>query len=151
MTSTMRLLTGLPAGRGDMLMRLSHDVHFPQDARIFEEGSQADTFWIIHTGTVALDLYVPGRRRVVVDTLGVGDLLGWSWVFPPHQWHFGAEAFSPVRAHEFDAAAVRALCEDDPVLGYTLTRAVARILGRRLEVARTKLLDHYMVHGGAGL
>ncbi|MEW1721949.1 cyclic nucleotide-binding domain-containing protein [Streptomyces sp. NPDC093109] len=151
MTSATRLLTGLPADRGDMLMRLSHHVYFPQDERIFEEGSQADTFWIIHTGTVALDLCVPGRRRVTVETLGVGDLLGWSWLFPPHQWHFGAEAFSPVRAHEFDAAAVRSMCEADPVLGYALTRTVAQILGRRLEAARTKLLDHYMVHGGSGL
>ncbi|MFJ2110706.1 cyclic nucleotide-binding domain-containing protein [Streptomyces sp. NPDC087850] len=151
MTSAMRMLTVLPGGRGDMLMRMARDVLFVQDARIAEEGAPAEKFWIIHTGTVALDLDVPGRRRVTVETLGVGDLLGWSWLFPPHKWHFGAEAFTPVRAHEFDAAAVRSLCEGDPALGFALTRSVAQILARRLEAARTKLLDQYMVHGGSGL
>ncbi|MDX3854737.1 cyclic nucleotide-binding domain-containing protein [Streptomyces sp. AK02-01A] len=151
MASPTRLMTVLPVGHRELLMGMARDVFFPQDTRIFEEGSPADRFWIIHTGTVALDLYVPDRRRVMVDTLGMGELLGWSWLFPPHEWHFGAEAFSPVRAHEFDGIAVRTLCEDDPALGFILTRSIAAILAGRLEVARAHLLDRYMLHGGPGL
>ncbi|WP_405783445.1 cyclic nucleotide-binding domain-containing protein [Streptomyces sp. NBC_00859] len=151
MTSTTRLMNVLPAFHRDLLMGLARDVFFPQDARIFEEESPADKFWIIHTGTVALDLHVPQQGRVMVDTLGVGDLLGWSWLFPPHQWHFGAEAFSPVRAHEFDAVTTREVCESDHELGLALARSVAEILAVRLEVARTKLLDQYMLHGATGV
>ncbi|MFI5758229.1 cyclic nucleotide-binding domain-containing protein [Streptomyces sp. NPDC051569] len=151
MTSATRSLTVLPAAHRDTLMELARDVVFPQDTRIFEEGASADRFWVIRSGAVALDLNVPGRRRVTVEYLGIGDLLGWSWLFPPHEWHFGAEAFSPVRAHEFDGTAVRALCENDPVLGFMLTRYIAEILARRLEVARTKLLDQYARHGAPGL
>jgi CRP-like cAMP-binding protein len=151
MTSTSRLMTVLPVTHRDRLMDLARDVFFPQDTRIFEEESPADKFWIIHTGTVALDLHVPQRGRVMVDTLEVGDLLGWSWLFPPHRWHYGAEAFSPVRAHEFDAVTARKVCESDHELGLALANAVAEVLATRLEVARTKLLDQYMLHGAIGI
>ncbi|MFJ4918849.1 cyclic nucleotide-binding domain-containing protein [Streptomyces sp. NPDC088725] len=151
MTSTTRLTTALPRSHGALLMDLARDVSFPADTRIFEEGSSADRFWIIHTGTVAIDLYVPDRGHATVEMLGAGDLLGWSWLFSPHEWHFGAEAFSLVRAYEFEAAAVQALCESDPGMGFALACSVAEILAHRLEATRAKLLDQYMVHGGPGL
>jgi CRP-like cAMP-binding protein len=83
---------------------------------------------------------------MTVASLGAGDLLGWSWLFPPYRWDFGAEAFSPVRAYEFDAAAVLALCEEDPRLGLTLVRSVAEILAHRLEMTRGQLLEQYALH-----
>lgn len=70
-------------------MSLAHEVSFAIDERIFNEGGKADRFWIIHTGTVALDVHVPGRHAAVVETLGAGALLGWSWLVPPHHWHLG--------------------------------------------------------------
>jgi CRP-like cAMP-binding protein len=143
MTTAKRLLRALPEGHRDRLLALSHEVSFPQDARIFEEHGRAERFWIIRSGSVTLDLRMPGRRPVAVQTLGTGDLLGWSWLFPPYEWDFGAEALSPVRAYEFDGARVRALCDEDPVLGYALMRAVAEILAHRVQTARTRLMDLY--------
>jgi hypothetical protein len=67
-------------------------MSFPAGARIFEEGSKADRFWIIRTGMVTLDVHIPGRRAATVDALGPGQLLGWSWLVPPHTWQLGAEA-----------------------------------------------------------
>ena len=83
---------------------------------------------------------------MTVASLGSGDLLGWSWLFPPHEWDFGAEAFSPVRAYEFDAAQVLRLCEEDPQLGIVLVRSVAEILAHRLEMTRGKLMEQYAGH-----
>ncbi|MGX2992785.1 cyclic nucleotide-binding domain-containing protein [Streptomyces sp. JNUCC 64] len=151
MTTARRLLTALPADHRQRLMDLALEVSFPQDARIFEEGGPADRLWVIRSGSVALDLSVPDRRRVTVETLQPGDLLGWSWLFPPHQWDFGAEAFSPVRAYEFDAPEVRALCEEEPELGLALLSTIAEILAHRLEGARTRLIENYAKHGGATL
>ncbi|WP_069816450.1 cyclic nucleotide-binding domain-containing protein [Streptomyces sp. TP-A0874] len=148
---TPRLFRALPDYHRDALTSAARDVVFPQDTRIFEEGGPAENFWIIHSGTVSLDLEVPGRGRITVENLGMGDLLGWSWLFPPYTWHFGAEAFSTVRAYEFDSGRVRSLCEEDPALGYGLARSVAEILARRLETSRTKLVDLYARHGGPGL
>lgn len=129
------------------LMALAHEVSFPGQARIFEEHRKADRFWILRSGGVALDLHVPGRRSAVVETLGEGALLGWSWLFPPRCWHMGAEAVGPVRAWEFDAQAVRRLCAAEPQFGYTFTLACAEVIGHRLERARTRLLDLYGPYG----
>lgn len=131
----------------EQLMSHAREVSFEAGERIFDEGGKADRFWIIHTGTVALDLQVPGRRAAVVETLGAGKLLGWSWLVPPHQWHLGAVAGSPVRAYEFDAAAVREMCAKDPGLDHELCTYVSGVLARRLRSARVRLLDLYAPHG----
>ncbi|MFF5313314.1 cyclic nucleotide-binding domain-containing protein [Streptomyces massasporeus] len=131
----------------EQLMALARDVSFAIDERIFNEGGEADRFWIIHTGTVALDVHVPGRRAAVIETLGAGELLGWSWLVPPHHWHLGAQATSPVRAYEFDAAAVGELCGKDPELKQELLAYVATVIAGRLRSARVRLLDLYAPHG----
>lgn len=120
---------------------LARDVSFPAGSRIFEEGARADRFWVIHTGAVTLDLRVPGRSAPEVETLGPGDLLGWSWLFPPFAWHMGAQAQSHVRAQEFDATVVRALSEADPVFGRALALRVGEIVAHRLHSTRTRLLE----------
>ncbi|MFI9722791.1 cyclic nucleotide-binding domain-containing protein [Streptomyces sp. NPDC052396] len=138
----------LPKDRRERLMSLAREVAFPDGARIFAEGDAADRFWIVHTGTVALDLHVPGRRPVVIETVGPGELLGWSWICPPREWHLGAETTSPVRAWEFDAEPVLRLCTEDPVLDHALLTYVVSTIGQRLRAARTRLLDVYGPRGG---
>ncbi|WP_338676516.1 cyclic nucleotide-binding domain-containing protein [Streptomyces sp. SCSIO 30461] len=140
-------LHGLPTEGQDHLMACSHEVSFPAGTRIFNEGDPADRFWIIRTGAVTLDLQAHGRRAATVETLGHGDLLGWSWLVPPYAWRLGAEAFSLVRAHEFDAKAVRGLCEVDPAFGLALTRRVLEVVTHRLQATRIRLLDLYAPHG----
>lgn len=137
----------LPKEYRDQLMSLAREVSFAKGERIFNEGGKADRFWIIHTGTVALDLHVPGRRAAVIETLGSGALLGWSWFLPPQHWHLGAEASSPVLAYEFDAAAVRELCGQNPVLDHALSVYVAQVIADRLRAARVRLLDLYAPYG----
>ena len=143
MTTTTQLLGMLSPAHRDRLLACATDVYFPTGARIFEEGSKADRFWIIRTGMVSLDVHVPGRQAATVDALGPGQLLGWSWLVPPHAWQLGAEAHGSVHALEFDAAAVRTICEEDPVLGQAITLCVATVVGNRLQSTRTRLLDLY--------
>jgi CRP-like cAMP-binding protein len=129
------------------LMRLARDVSFAEGVRIFEEGQHADRFWVVRTGTVSLDISVPGRRSAVVETIGHNELIGWSWLFEPYVWQLGAEAMSPVRAHEFDAAAVRDLCRTDAALDAAVSHWVGRVLAHRLQAARNRLLDLYAPYG----
>jgi CRP-like cAMP-binding protein len=144
------MLQALPAQQRTRLLRMAREVSFPQGARIFNEGGPADRFWIVRTGTVTLDLHVPGRQAAVIETLGHNKLLGWSWLFPPHAWQLGAEAMTPVRAHEFDALAVRLMCENDPELHAAVAQWVGQVLAHRLQAARTRLLDLYAPYGSGG-
>ena len=143
MTKAIKLLTALPPHQRERLMELARETSFPEDTRIFEAGGTADRFWVIRSGAVTLDQQVSPLQRITVASLGAGDLLGWSWLFPPYRWDFGAEAFSPVRAYEFEAAAVLRLCDEDTALGLTLVRYVAEILAHRLEMTRGQLMERH--------
>lgn len=100
--ATASMPRALSVEHRERLLRTAREVSFPMGARLFEEGGQADRFWIIRTGTVDLDMRVPGRPAAVIESLGHNELLGWSWLYPPHVWHLGAEAAS-LRAYEFDS------------------------------------------------
>ncbi|MDX2545808.1 Crp/Fnr family transcriptional regulator [Streptomyces sp. WI04-05B] len=151
MTKATKLLTALPPPRRERLLALATEVSFPEDFKIFEAGGTADRFWVVRSGAVSLVQQVTPVQRVTVAGLGAGDLLGWSWLFPPHRWDFGAEAFSPVRAYEFDAASVLELCEEEPALGLQLVRVIAEILAHRLELTRGRLMEQFSPHSrGSG-
>ncbi|MFI0154894.1 cyclic nucleotide-binding domain-containing protein [Streptomyces lydicus] len=147
MATARNLFEAVPPDRRQQLTDLAREVSLPRATRLFEEGRRADRFWIIRTGQVALDQHVPGRRALVVETLGRDELLGWSWLFPPYLWHLGAQTVGPVEAVEFDAALVRALCESDAVLGRAMYRYVAQTVADRLHGTRTRLLDLYGPQG----
>lgn len=148
--ATTTMPRALPAEHRQRLMEVAREVAFPMGARLFEEGRHADRFWIIRTGTVDLDMKVPGRRAAVIESLGHNELVGWSWLFAPHRWHLGAVAASPVRAYEFDATVVRSLCEADPEFGRSIAQWVGGVVARRLHAARTRLLDLYGPYGSGG-
>jgi CRP/FNR family cyclic AMP-dependent transcriptional regulator len=116
------------------------DVMFSAKQRLFEDGGNATRFWLLQSGHVSLDLHVPGQGRMKIDTIGMGELLGWSWLFPPHRWAFGAVAASRVEAFEFDGRMVRARCASDPVLGYEVTRRLAHVVAKRLQSTRVRLI-----------
>ncbi|HEY9368542.1 cyclic nucleotide-binding domain-containing protein [Streptomyces sp.] len=142
-----RLTAALSADQRARLLQCADPVDFPEGTRLFEEGGYADRFWIVRTGTVTLDVRVPGKRPAVVDSVSAGELLGWSWLFEPYRWHFGAEAMTRVRADEFDAATVRMMMDADPSFGFALDHFVGQLLAHRLFSARVRLLDLYAPHG----
>jgi len=119
------------------------NVRFAASADLFREGETADQFYLIRHGRVALQVFVPGQGRITIDTLQAGDVLGWSWLFPPYLWHFDAQALELTRALAFDGECLRAKCDEDHDLGYTLMQRFARIMMQRLHATRLQLLDVY--------
>ncbi|MER6671838.1 cyclic nucleotide-binding domain-containing protein [Streptomyces sp. NPDC000983] len=146
--TTPRMTRTLAAEYRGRLMAVAHETRIPPGIRLFHEGGRADQFWIIRSGAVTLDLRVPGGRPTVVETLGPGELLGRSWLFAPYRWRFGAETAGPVRAHEFDAGAVRRMCADDPGMGRAIARWVGDLTVHRLRAVRTGLLALHGAEGG---
>jgi CRP-like cAMP-binding protein len=141
--STQPFLAGLSPAYLDKLLPWSKKSVFPLGARIFEEGRQAERFWLIREGRVSLESQVPGRGAVVVESLGRGAVLGWSWLFPPYRWHFSASARDVTSVIEFDGAGVRELCQRDPALGFQLAIRFTEVVVDRLQSTRMQLLDEY--------
>ena len=110
---------------------------------IFHEHGNAEHFYLIQSGKVALETFVPGRGMVTIQTLEPGEALGWSWLFPPRQWHFSASATEPAELIELDAAHLREKTEENRDFGNELISRVASVLLERLQGTREQLIDVY--------
>jgi CRP/FNR family cyclic AMP-dependent transcriptional regulator len=135
-----RFLHGLRADQLDALAATASEVMFPAGHRIFAEGGHVGSFWLVASGYAALDVQVPGESPVIIGTIGIGGLLGWSWLLPPYQWAFGAVCVTEVKAIEFRATAVRDRCAADPDLGHELTLRMFQVLAGRLQDTRARLI-----------
>ncbi|WP_205717565.1 Crp/Fnr family transcriptional regulator [Actinomadura soli] len=138
-----RFFSGLPEPHLAALAATAEAVEVPAGHRFFDEGDPAQRFWLLRSGKVALDLQVPGRGAVVVETLPASAVLGWSWLFPPHRWRFGAVALEPVTAFRFDGPRVRERCAADPRFGHDVALRFGAVMGDRLEATRVRMLDLY--------
>jgi CRP/FNR family transcriptional regulator, cyclic AMP receptor protein len=139
--ATHPFLHGMSRPHLAILAQSASDVVFGARHRLFEDGGHAGHCWLIRSGYVALDLNVPGQGRVKIETIGMGELLGWSWLLPPYTWTFGAVTIGRVEAFELDGRAVRASCEADPEFGYELTRRLTRVIANRLKATRISLIS----------
>ena len=116
---------------------------------LMREGDRADIFYVIRSGDVALEIFVPHRGAVTVQSLHGGDLLGWSWLVAPYRTAFDARAVTATHAILFDAACLRGKSDADPALGYTLLKLFAGVIVQRLQNTRIQLADVYdTVPGG---
>ena len=139
---------GLDSAWIELIAGCGRNVHFEADQPLFREGDPADDFFVIRRGRVALEVFLPERGPLVIDTLDDADVVGWSWLFPPYRWHFDARAIEPTSAISLDGACLRGKSEEDPRLGYELMKRFGAIMWRRLEATRVRLLDLY---GHAGV
>jgi CRP-like cAMP-binding protein len=133
----------LPADAIELIAGCGSNVQFEPGELIFREGDQADAFYLLRHGSVAIESYSPSGGPLVIETLEAGDVLGWSWLFAPYRWHFDAHALTAVRATSFDGACLRGKCDADPQLGYVLVSRFAQTLIERLQWTRLRLLDVY--------
>src|ERR1041384_6936721 len=115
-------------------------VPFGAEEDIFREGELADHFYLVEKGHVDLNTFVPRNGLTRIQTLGVGEPLGWSWLFPPYEWHLSAPPIEPVEAISFDAASLRASAEENHDFGYDLAMRVGRVMLARLQTTRRRLL-----------
>jgi CRP-like cAMP-binding protein len=133
-------LKALAPDQVEALSVIATQIRFAPGESIFRQREVADGFYLIEKGEVSLEYELPGKRRVGIQRIGPGELLGLSWLFEPYRWQFSATAISGVKANFLRAADVRKQCAQDPKLGYQLMEEIARVLTERLQATRHKLL-----------
>jgi len=134
---------GLSRDHMALLSGCGKNVVFEEGDDVFREGQAANHFYVIRHGRVSIDIRSAGRDSVRIETLEDGNVLGWSWLVPPYQWHFDAKAVLLTRAVALDAECLRGKCEADPNLGYEMYKRFSRIMMDRLMATRLQLLDLY--------
>ena len=134
-------LAGMNRSQLSLLTDCAMIVHFNPGEVIFREGELANRFYLIETGKVILESSGRSSDPVIIDKVGAGDLLGWSWMFPPYVWHFTARAVEPTEAIFFYGTILREYCERDHSLGYELFKRMSAVMIKRLQRAREKMLE----------
>jgi CRP/FNR family transcriptional regulator, cyclic AMP receptor protein len=145
MVKSHPVLAGLPDDVLDELTGCARNLAFESGALLLVEGERADSLYLVRRGRVSIEVHSPTGHNLVVETVGVGAAVGWSWIVPPYTWQFDARAVERVGVIALDGACLRAKADADSSLGYTLMRRVAGVLLERLHATQLRLLDLYKV------
>ena len=111
---------------------------------LVREGRPAEEFFLVQEGKVALEVGSADREAITVETIGRGELLGWSWLVPPYRWRFDARATKPTQVIAINAAAARYALAAHPATAYQFLLKFLPVIAERLENTRVQLLD---IHG----
>lgn len=130
----------------ELVVGCASNVRFNAGDFIFRHGKEANEFYLIREGMVALEMFVTGRGPVTVQTMGEGEVLGWSWLVPPYRWMFDAHATELTRAIALDGKCLRNKSEHDHDLGYQLLKRFATVVQENLDAARLQILNLYEAH-----
>lgn len=136
-------LKGFTSRNLQILADSAMHVEFETGQIIFQEGDLANRFYLIESGKVALETPEKDEEPKLIQTIGAGDVLGWSWLFPPYYWHFDARAAEPTKAIFFYGTRLREQCEQDHDLGYELMKRMSEVVIKRLQATRKMLLEEF--------
>ena len=129
-----------------LLVGCASNVRFNPGEFLLRGGEEANQFFVLRQGKVAIELSAPGRKPIMIQMLEGGEIIGWSWLVPPYQWRFNGRAIELTRAIAFDGKCLRTKCEEDHDLGFELLKRFTTVITRRLDAASLQLLDTYGEH-----
>lgn len=130
----------------DFMAGCASNTVFKAGATILKEGEEADKFYLIRYGKVSINIDTSSYDSITIQTIHEGDILGWSWLIPPHRNRFTARAVEDTRAIALDGTCLRNKCEKNHELGYELLKRLTAVFTQRLEVTRMQLLDMYNIN-----
>jgi CRP/FNR family cyclic AMP-dependent transcriptional regulator len=134
-------LEGLSEDQLALLVGCASQVRFSPGEFLFHMGEDADEFYLLRHGKVALELFTSERGAITVMTVADGEAAGWSWIVPPYKWELDGRAVAPTLALRFDAACLRGKCESDHEFGYQMYKRFAPVIAKRLQATRLQVLD----------
>ena len=138
-----KAFNGMSQEQLELIAGCAQNQVFEDGTYLMREGDAANSFYVVRLGRVALEIFVPQRGGVTVETVEGGDLVGWSWLTPPYRVHLDARALGSVHVVAFDAACLRGKADEDPELGYELMRRFIPVIVERLQATRVRMLDVY--------
>lgn len=140
---THPFLKGLSPQQLRALASCATEMKIEKDQFVVKEGAPADTSYLVLKGKVALEVYVASKGGVPVETVESGGVIGWSWLMSDNSWHFDARAVEDTELIALDGKRVRALCQENPMLGYDLLKRFMPVIQHRLESLRWHLLEQF--------
>lgn len=142
----LRRLSFLASATDEVIQQfavLARVERFPAGSVLFREGEKHTHCSLVLSGTVAIEINGPDRRRRRIHTVEEGELLGWSPVLGSGVMTATARAITDSELVLLDASAVLQVCDRDPRFGYSFMKRIAIAIAQRLNSTRLQLLDVY--------
>jgi CRP-like cAMP-binding protein len=124
---------------------ITEEVEVEADTTLFESGGVADALCLLERGSIELhfvvydELKTGVRKNFLVGTINPGEIFSISALIMPYELTSTVVATVPSTFLKIDAAALRALAEEDKALGCGLQQQAARAAMERLQATRIQL------------
>ncbi|NQV23745.1 MAG: cyclic nucleotide-binding domain-containing protein [Rhodopirellula sp.] len=139
--ATLHFTSQLPETVRRSLVQIARERSFRVGECLCREGTSTRELFLIASGQVALDMLVPGRGQIRIQTLGPGEVLAWSAVVGNHGATASGIATEETHTIVFPDDALISLCQSNHDVGYLVMRELAKAISRRLVATRLQLLD----------
>lgn len=116
----------------------------PADSIIFKQGSPESRIFFVLSGLVGLELQTPNNGSLCIQTIGRGELLGWTPLLSETPMTASARVLRDSRVVALDAAKLLDLCRQDCQLGCSMMRKTAQALAKRLNATRQHMLHAHL-------
>jgi CRP/FNR family cyclic AMP-dependent transcriptional regulator len=138
---------GLSVSHLQLLTKSALKMQFEPGRQIFREGEPSNRFYLILEGKVEVESESEKDNKVSVGTLGPGDGLGWSWLFPPHYAQFSMRAIATTKTIFFYGTRLQQQCEDDHDFGYEIMKRFANEAIKNLKSIQEILVERTNTKG----
>jgi CRP-like cAMP-binding protein len=135
--------SGMPAYQLQLIIKYASPMQFEAGEIVFRSGTEADRFYLVGPGKILMEMLSPGQGCAPIQIIGEGEVLGWSWLFPPYRWPFDARTLTKTQTVSVNGLYLRNICASDHELGYELTRRFACLIAQRLQAQLLALHNSY--------
>lgn len=144
--SEVETFAGLKPAHIRLVAECATEVHYDPGDVLGRLGGDANRFWVIREGRLALQLPAPGRGTVTIATSSKGAVVGFSWLVPPYSLQFDVRAITPTQVIAVDAMRLRAQFPANHELAYDLLSRFTKIMSERIEAMAMQVLDVFGEH-----
>lgn len=114
-------------------------LEYDSEEFIFSTREYAENFYIVKEGEISLYHFSPERGSIKIETVSVGEIIGWSWLVPPYKWSFDCLTEYGAILISFDANKIKEKMEEDYFFASKIQSIFIKIIAERLHATRLRL------------
>ena len=114
---------------------------FPADMVIFQQGDQAEYFYILTSGEIALHFKPYDGPSLVITKISSGGVFGWSAALNRAAYNAAAVTIKEITAIRMEAIKLKKLCATDPETTFLFLESLVAIISDKLKVSHQEILN----------
>ena len=125
------------------IAEIAKKVEFGADTRIFEEKSIASDLFLVLKGKVVIRKKSDsGPGQMTIDTVGTGEMFGWSSITEPHNFTAAAHTEEECELLAINSDVLRDLFKKNNHIGYRVMSEIASVISSRFRSLSQEFANH---------